>query len=70
VRAIKTNNTDKQGSFDQQGGTLIIGPGQVSHFFHKDKNARDHMPINKILKHVGGPQIDFEKERLRSSQII
>jgi len=70
LRAIATQNTDKQGNFDQQGGSLIIGPGQVLHFFHKDRTARDHMPINKLLKHVGAQQIDFEKERLRNTQVI
>ena len=65
MRAISTNSTDYQGFLNQQGGSLIVGPGPVLHYFHKDKTARDHTPINKLLKHVGGQQIDFEKERMK-----
>ena len=68
-RAIGTQETDRQGNFDQQGGSLIIGPGAQLHFFHKDKTARDHTPINKLLKITGSQQqVDFEKERLRKTQ--
>jgi hypothetical protein len=63
VRAIKTSKgIDYQGNFDQQGGSLIVGPGPVLHFYHVDKHARDHCSINFLLKQVGIEPIDFQKE--------
>ena len=67
MRAISSQSRDNQGNLDQQGGTLIIGPTTTVHYFHRDKTARDHTPINKLLKLVGAQPIDFEKERMRST---
>jgi hypothetical protein len=62
-RAIMTSPVfDYQGDFRQQGGCLIVGPGPVFHYLHVDKHARDHCPINHLLKKVGMPEIDFSKK--------
>lgn len=63
-RAIRTSPAfDYQGDLNQQGGCLIVGPGTCFHYLHTDSHARDHLPINQILKKVGMPQIDFVKAR-------
>ena len=36
-----------------------IGQGPKVHFFYKDKDARDHMPINNILNKVNIPSCYF-----------
>ena len=70
-RAIKTSKlNDYQGDFDQQGGSLIVGPGPKFHMFHMDKHARDHCPINYLLKQVGMDEIDFKKEAKRKQNKI
>ncbi|XP_073736840.1 peroxiredoxin-like 2C isoform X3 [Callorhinus ursinus] len=43
----------------QQGGTLILGPGNNIHFIHRDKNRLDHKPINSVLQLVGVQHVDF-----------
>ena len=59
-RAIFTSPAfDYQGRFDQQGGSMIVGPGPVLHFFHADKHARDHCPINILLKKCNLPVVNF-----------
>lgn len=59
-RAVRSSTMDYQGNFNQQGGCLIVGPGNVVHYFHADKHARDHLPINFILNKVGIKSIDFK----------
>ena len=69
-RAIKTSKAfDYQGSFDQQGGSLIVGPGPVLHFYHIDKHARDHCPINFLLKKVGIESVDFKRAQNKVNTI-
>lgn len=61
-RAIMTSPVfDYQGDFDQQGGAIIVSPGPILNFCHIDKNARDHCPINTLLKIVGIEPVDFKK---------
>ncbi|XP_044513488.1 peroxiredoxin-like 2C isoform X3 [Gracilinanus agilis] len=43
----------------QQGGTLILGPGNNIHFIHLDKNRLDHKPINSILQLAGVQTVNF-----------
>ncbi|XP_068409625.1 peroxiredoxin-like 2C isoform X2 [Eschrichtius robustus] len=43
----------------QQGGTLILGPGNNIHFIHRDRNRLDHKPINSVLQLVGVQHVDF-----------
>ncbi|XP_014717306.2 peroxiredoxin-like 2C isoform X2 [Equus asinus] len=43
----------------QQGGTLILGPGNNIHFIHCDRNRLDHKPINAVLQLVGVQPVDF-----------
>jgi hypothetical protein len=70
-RAIKSSQMDYQGDFTQQGGCLIVGPGaHTLHYFHIDKHARDHVPINHVLQLVGIGPVDFKKEAAKNSQIL
>ncbi|XP_058421408.1 peroxiredoxin-like 2C isoform X2 [Diceros bicornis minor] len=43
----------------QQGGTLVLGPGNSIHFIHRDRNRLDHKPINSVLQLVGVQPVDF-----------
>ena len=52
-------SADSQGSKNQQGGSLIIGPGPFVHFSHVDAHARDHYPINGLLNKVEIQAIKF-----------
>ncbi|XP_020658955.3 peroxiredoxin-like 2C isoform X1 [Pogona vitticeps] len=58
-RAMASPAFDFQGDPAQQGGTLILGPGNEIHFVHLDKNRLDHMPINTILQLAGVQTVDF-----------
>lgn len=59
-RAITSPTFDFQGDLNQQGGSLILGPGPIVHFFHCDMNHLDHMPINWLLQLAGVQQtLDF-----------
>lgn len=53
------SSSDSQGPRDQQGGSMIVGPGPYLHFSHVDKNARDHYSINGLLNKVGVQAINF-----------
>ncbi len=64
MRAISSQVFDYQGPFDQQGGSLIVGPGPFLSFAHIDKHSRDHCPINILLKKVGIEPVDFVKARI------
>ncbi|ERE77520.1 putative UPF0308 protein C9orf21 like protein [Cricetulus griseus] len=50
---------DFQGDPAQQGGTLILGPGNSIHFVHRDRNRLDHKPINSVLQLVGVQPVNF-----------
>ncbi|XP_073736839.1 peroxiredoxin-like 2C isoform X2 [Callorhinus ursinus] len=58
-RAVTGPLFDFQGDPAQQGGTLILGPGNNIHFIHRDKNRLDHKPINSVLQLVGVQHVDF-----------
>ncbi|KAG8508518.1 Peroxiredoxin-like 2C, partial [Galemys pyrenaicus] len=58
-RAVTGPLFDFQGDPAQQGGTLILGPGNNIHFIHRDRNRLDHKPINSVLHLVGVPHVDF-----------
>lgn len=51
-----------QGDVKQQGGAYILGPGEVVHYIHVDKNQIDHAPINELLKRAGVQQVSFPKD--------
>ncbi|XP_045159845.1 peroxiredoxin-like 2C [Mercenaria mercenaria] len=51
-----------QGDVKQQGGAFILGPGEVVHYIHIDKNQIDHAPINELLKRAGVQQVSFPKD--------
>jgi hypothetical protein len=64
-RAFKSAQAfDYQGDWSQQGGSLIIGPGQQLHFIHTDKNSSDHEPINNLLNAVGIESFDFKAKNV------
>ncbi|XP_010605955.1 peroxiredoxin-like 2C, partial [Fukomys damarensis] len=58
-RAVTGPLFDFQGDPAQQGGTLILGPGNNIHFIHRDRNRLDHKPINSVLQLVGAPHVNF-----------
>uniref|UniRef100_A0A8C4MNN7 Peroxiredoxin like 2C n=1 Tax=Equus asinus asinus TaxID=83772 RepID=A0A8C4MNN7_EQUAS len=58
-RAMTGPLFDFQGDPAQQGGTLILGPGNNIHFIHCDRNRLDHKPINAVLQLVGVQPVDF-----------
>ncbi|XP_069481777.1 peroxiredoxin-like 2C isoform X2 [Ambystoma mexicanum] len=58
-RAMTGPVFDFQGDPAQQGGSLILGPGNNLHFMHLDRNRLDHMPINSLLEQAGVQIVDF-----------
>eukprot|EP00075_Anas_platyrhynchos_P013320 XP_027302573.1 peroxiredoxin-like 2C [Anas platyrhynchos] len=58
-RAMTGPAFDFQGDPAQQGGTLILGPGNEVHFLHLDKNRMDHVPINTVLQLAGVKTVNF-----------
>ncbi|XP_067885117.1 peroxiredoxin-like 2C [Heterodontus francisci] len=60
--AMRSPAFDFQGDPDQQGGALIVGPGDELHFGHLDSNRLDHAPINLLLQLAGVQTVDFTNE--------
>uniref|UniRef100_A0A2K6NV13 Peroxiredoxin like 2C n=1 Tax=Rhinopithecus roxellana TaxID=61622 RepID=A0A2K6NV13_RHIRO len=58
-RAVTGPQFDFQGDPAQQGGILILGPGNNIHFKHCDRNRLDHKPINSVLQLVGVQHVNF-----------
>ncbi|XP_030047826.1 peroxiredoxin-like 2C [Microcaecilia unicolor] len=58
-RAMTGPAFDFQGDPAQQGGAVIVGPGDKLHFLHCDMNRMDHMPINSLLQLAGVETMDF-----------
>ncbi|XP_025944301.1 thioredoxin-like protein AAED1 isoform X2 [Apteryx rowi] len=58
-RAMTGPAFDFQGDPAQQGGTLILGPGNEVHFLHLDKHRLDHAPINTVLQLAGVKTVNF-----------
>ncbi|XP_073508987.1 peroxiredoxin-like 2C isoform X2 [Phyllobates terribilis] len=58
-RAIKSPAFDFQGDPAQQGGALIVGPGNRVHFLHRDMNRYDHVPISSLLHYAGVQTVHF-----------
>ncbi|KAM4810088.1 peroxiredoxin-like 2C [Rhinophrynus dorsalis] len=52
-RAITSPAFDFQGDPAQQGGSLVVGPGNRVHFLHRDMNRLDQTPISILLQHAG-----------------
>lgn len=52
-----------QGDVKQQGGALILGPGNEIHYTHIDKNSADHTSINTLLEIAGVQQVSFPKDK-------
>ncbi|KAM4879113.1 peroxiredoxin-like 2C isoform 2-T2 [Sylvia borin] len=61
-RAMTGPAFDFQGDPIQQGGALIIGPGNEVHFLHLDKNRLDHVPINTVLQLAGIKTVNFSNK--------
>ncbi|XP_069820340.1 peroxiredoxin-like 2C [Dendropsophus ebraccatus] len=58
-RAMKSPAFDFQGDPAQQGGALIVGPGNRVHFLHRDLNRYDHAPIASLLQYAGVKTVHF-----------
>ncbi|XP_056380374.1 peroxiredoxin-like 2C isoform X2 [Hyla sarda] len=58
-RAMKSPAFDFQGDPAQQGGALIVGPGNRVHFLHRDLNRYDHVPISSLLQYAGVQTVHF-----------
>ncbi|KAM4052759.1 peroxiredoxin-like 2C isoform 2-T2 [Anomaloglossus baeobatrachus] len=58
-RAIKSPLFDFQGDPAQQGGALVIGPGNRVHFLHRDMNRYDHAPISSLLHYAEVQPVHF-----------
>ncbi|XP_033020485.1 peroxiredoxin-like 2C [Lacerta agilis] len=58
-RAMTSPAFDFQGDPAQQGGTLILGPGDEIHHVHLDDNRLDHVPINTVLQLAGVQAVNF-----------
>ena len=52
IRALGTGYLQKgiQGSPLQQGGVLVVGPGDLVHFFYRSRKAGDHPSVAEILQ--------------------
>ncbi|NXF04543.1 AAED1 protein, partial [Smithornis capensis] len=61
-RAMTGPAFDFQGDPAQQGGALIVGPGNEVHFLHLDKNRLDHIPINTVLQLAGVKTVNFSNK--------
>uniref|UniRef100_A0A4W3IG96 Peroxiredoxin like 2C n=1 Tax=Callorhinchus milii TaxID=7868 RepID=A0A4W3IG96_CALMI len=61
-RAMNSPAFDFQGDAAQQGGALIVGPGERVHFGHLDMNKLDHTPINFVLQLAGVTTVDFRAQ--------
>ncbi|RDD47936.1 Thioredoxin-like protein AAED1 [Trichoplax sp. H2] len=48
-----------QGKVTQQGGQLVVGPGNILKYFHTDIGTFDHTPINKLLTVANVANINF-----------
>lgn len=58
-RAMKSPAFDFQGDPAQQGGALIVGPGNRVNFLHRDMNRYDHVPISSLLRYAGVQTVCF-----------
>ncbi|XP_005155131.1 peroxiredoxin-like 2C [Melopsittacus undulatus] len=61
-RAMTGPAFDFQGDPAQQGGALILGPGNEVHFVHLDKSRLDHVPINTVLQLAGVKTVNFTNQ--------
>jgi len=41
--------TEIQGDALQQGGAVIVGPGDVLHYVYRNSEAGDHAPVQEML---------------------
>ncbi|KAM8960272.1 peroxiredoxin-like 2C isoform 2-T2 [Pelodytes ibericus] len=58
-RAMTSPMFDFQGDPAQQGGALIVGPGNRVHFLHRDVSRLDHVPIFTLLQNAGVQTLHF-----------
>ncbi|XP_072006966.1 peroxiredoxin-like 2C isoform X2 [Engystomops pustulosus] len=58
-RAMTSPAFDFQGDPAQQGGALIVGPGNRVHFLHRDMNRYDQVPISNLLRYPGVQAVHF-----------
>ncbi|XP_059145576.1 peroxiredoxin-like 2C [Physella acuta] len=61
-RAMTAQSKQFQGDVTQQGGTYLLGPGDVCHFSHIDQNSADHCSLNEILTQANVTNVSFPKD--------
>jgi hypothetical protein len=51
LRAAKSGHAQDgiQGSLLQQGGALVVGPGNSVHYYHRNREPGDHPPVAKLI---------------------
>ena len=56
LRALSTGHRQKgiQGPSTQQGGVLVVGPGDVVHYLYRSKKAGDHPSLEEVLQACEG----------------
>lgn len=56
IRALGTGYLQKgvQGSSTQQGGVLVVGPGNFVHYLYRSKKAGDHPSLEEVLQACEG----------------
>jgi len=56
IRALGTGYRQKgvQGPPTQQGGVLVVGPGNFSHYIYRSKKAGDHPSLEDVLQACEG----------------
>ena len=52
IRALSSGYLQKgiQGPPLQQGGVLVVGPGNIVHYFYRSQKAGDHPPAEEIFQ--------------------
>ena len=52
IRALSTGYLQKgiQGPPLQQGGVLVVGPGNIAHYLHRSRKAGDHPSVEELLR--------------------
>lgn len=62
-RAMRSSDRQEfQGDIKQQGGSFIMGPGDVCHFSHIDQGSTDHCQLNDLLSAAGVMNVSFPKD--------
>ncbi|KAK3794408.1 hypothetical protein RRG08_019375 [Elysia crispata] len=62
-RAMRSSGRKEfQGDIKQQGGSFVMGPGDVCQFSHIDQGSTDHCQLNDLLSAAGVMNVSFPKD--------